>query len=72
MDLFLRKVIHPHADDRYRVILKDGGGEIQLGSISVQLGTSHWGIFRHPDARARNRGHWHGPQGLHARQFRAA
>jgi hypothetical protein len=44
MDLFLRKVIHPHADDRYRVILKDGSEEIQLGSIGVQFGTWHRGI----------------------------
>jgi hypothetical protein len=44
MNLFLRKVIHPHADDRYRVILKDDGDDIQLGSIGVQFGVWRWGI----------------------------
>ena len=36
MNLFLRKVIHPQATDNYRVILKDGGEEIEIGSIGVQ------------------------------------
>ena len=30
--LFLRRVIHPEAHDNYRVILKDGGEEIEMGS----------------------------------------
>ena len=37
MDLFLRKVIHPQAADNYRVILKDDGTEMEIGSIGVQF-----------------------------------
>jgi hypothetical protein len=45
MELFLRKVIHPQARDNYRVILKEDGVEIQLGSIGVQHGGGWtWGI----------------------------
>ena len=44
MDLFLRKVIHPQARDNYRVILKDDGLEIEVGSIGVQFDGWHWGI----------------------------
>jgi hypothetical protein len=44
MDLFLRKVIHPQAHDNYRVILKDHGAEIELGSIGVQHEGWVWGI----------------------------
>jgi hypothetical protein len=44
MDLFLRKVIHPQARDNYRVILKDDGVEIEVGSIGVQFYGWHWGI----------------------------
>lgn len=36
-DLYLRKVTgHPQARDNYRVILKDHGEEIELGSIGIQ------------------------------------
>ena len=42
--LFLRKVIHPQAHDNYRVILKNDGTEIELGSIGVQFEGWHWGI----------------------------
>jgi hypothetical protein len=35
IELFLRKVIHPQAHDNYRVILKDDGVEIEVGSIGV-------------------------------------
>jgi hypothetical protein len=44
MDLFLRKVIHPQARDNYRVILKNDGLEIEVGSIGVQFDGWHWGI----------------------------
>jgi hypothetical protein len=37
MDLCLRKVIHNQsAPDGYRVILKDDGDKVEIGSISVQ------------------------------------
>jgi hypothetical protein len=42
--LFLRKVIHPQAHDNYRVILKNDGTEIEIGSIGVQFAGWHWGI----------------------------
>ena len=45
MDLYLRKVIHPQARDNYRVILKDDGQEIEIGSIGIQQGSAgseHW------------------------------
>jgi hypothetical protein len=32
----LRKVIHPQAHENYRVMLKDDGDEIELGSIGIQ------------------------------------
>lgn len=36
-DLYLRKVTgHPQATNNYRVILKDHGEEIELGSIGIQ------------------------------------
>ena len=38
MDLYLRRVIHPQAYDNYRVILKDGGEEFEVGSIGIQPG----------------------------------
>jgi hypothetical protein len=44
MELFLRKIIHPQAHDNYRVILKDNGAEIELGSIGVQFDGWVWGI----------------------------
>jgi hypothetical protein len=50
MDLFLRKIDHPHAPDSYRVIQKDNDGtEVELGSISTQVSTRAetvwtWGI----------------------------
>jgi len=49
-DLYLRKVTgHPQARDNYRVILKDHGEEIELGSIGIQNLTEgrrgwRWGI----------------------------
>lgn len=49
-DLYLRKVTgHPQARDNYRVILKDHGEEIELGSIGIQnlIGARQgwrWGI----------------------------
>jgi hypothetical protein len=39
MDLYLRKVVHPQARDNYRVILKDNGLEIEIGSIGIQHGS---------------------------------
>jgi hypothetical protein len=49
MDLFLRKVIHPQAHDNYRVLFKDDGVEIEVGSIGIQHGSGTaegwvWGI----------------------------
>jgi hypothetical protein len=49
MDLYLRKVIHPQAVENYRVILRDGGEEIEVGSIGVQHAAGarsfwKWGI----------------------------
>ena len=44
MDLYLRKVDHPQAHDNYRVIWKDDGDEIEVGSIGVQFDGWHWGI----------------------------
>jgi len=45
MDLYLRKVIHPQAIDNHRVVLKDDGLELEIGSIGVQHGsgaTEYW------------------------------
>jgi len=39
MDLYLRKVIHPQADDNYRVVLKDYIPEVEIGSIGIQHAT---------------------------------
>jgi hypothetical protein len=44
MDLFLRKVIHTAARDNYRVVVKDDGLEIEVGSIGVQFDGWAWGI----------------------------
>jgi hypothetical protein len=49
MDLYLRKVDHLQAPDNYRVVLKDDGDEIEIGSIGVKAFTSTdeawtWGI----------------------------
>ena len=41
----LRKVIHPQAHRNYRVIWKDDGAEIEIGSIGIQHGsgaTEYW------------------------------
>ena len=41
MDLYLRKVIHNQsAPEIYRVILKDDGDEVEIGSISIQHSAS--------------------------------
>jgi hypothetical protein len=45
MDSYLRKVIHPQAHDNFRVIWKDDGTEIEIGSIGIQHGsgaTEYW------------------------------
>jgi hypothetical protein len=39
MDLYLRKVLHPQAHDNYRVLLKDDGLEVEIGSIGIQHGS---------------------------------
>ena len=39
MDLYLRKVVHPQAGDNYRVILKDDGLELEIGSIGIEHGS---------------------------------
>ena len=48
MDLYLRKVIYNQSDpDGYRVILKDDGDKVEIGSISVQHsagGSWSWAI----------------------------
>jgi hypothetical protein len=45
MELFLRRVIHPQAHDNYRVILKEDGVEIELGSIGVQHEGWVWSVI---------------------------
>jgi hypothetical protein len=35
MNLFVRKENHPPASDNYRVVVRDGGDEIEVGSIGV-------------------------------------
>src|SRR5882672_6914363 len=49
MDLYLRKVIHPQAKDNYRVVLKQDGTEVEIGSIGTAfhrtaMPTWRWGI----------------------------
>jgi hypothetical protein len=44
MDLYLRRVIHPQATDSFRVIVKEDGDEIEVGSIGVRFDGWHWGI----------------------------
>jgi hypothetical protein len=45
MNLYLRKVVHSQAHDNYRVILKRGGDEVEIGSIGIQHGAAWaWGI----------------------------
>ena len=39
MDLFLRKIIYPQPHDDYRVVLKDDGLEIEIGSIGIRYGS---------------------------------
>jgi hypothetical protein len=39
MDLYLREVVHPQAHDNFRVILKDDGLEVEIGSIGIQHGS---------------------------------
>jgi hypothetical protein len=39
MDLYLRKVSHPQAHDNYRVLLKDDGLALEIGSIGIQHGS---------------------------------
>lgn len=48
-DLYLRRIEHPQARDNYRVILKLGDEEIEIGSIGIQDTTGaqwvwHWGF----------------------------
>jgi hypothetical protein len=77
-DLILRKVIHPQARDNYRVILKDDGDEIEIGSIGVKIFTSSdtawtWSIdtviplrVHQSEGRGKDRKDLHGtvPRGL--------
>ena len=45
MNLYLRRVVHPQANDNYRVILKCDGDEFEIGSIGVQFDAAWaWGI----------------------------
>jgi hypothetical protein len=60
MDLFLRRVIHPQSRDNYRVVVKDGGDEIEVGSIGVRFDGWSWGNrYGHSDARRRGGRHRH-------------
>jgi hypothetical protein len=43
MDLFLRKVNHPAANNNYRVVLH-AGDDIEIGSIGRQFDGWAWGI----------------------------
>jgi hypothetical protein len=52
MKLFLRKVIHPRTHDNYRVILKDDGVDIEVGSIGVQHGGWVWVLI--PSSRRKS------------------
>jgi hypothetical protein len=38
MNLYLRKVVHPQAQDNYRVVLKLDEGEFEIGSIGIMHG----------------------------------
>jgi hypothetical protein len=56
----LRKVNHPQAHDNFRVVLKDDGDEVEIGSIGGVLGRTGCKLdvgHRHgrPDARRRDR-----------------
>lgn len=47
--LYLRKVTHPQAQHNYRVVLKDDGLAVEIGSIGIQHGSGTaeawaWGI----------------------------
>jgi len=44
MHLFLHKVVHPQAHDNYRVVLKDNGDDIEIGSIGMQFDGWAWAI----------------------------
>lgn len=49
MDLYLRKVAHPQAKNSYRVVLKQDGTEVEIGSIGTTFRTEvtpiwTWGI----------------------------
>jgi hypothetical protein len=44
MDLFLRRQRHPQAHDNYRVLIRDNGDEIEIGSIGVQFDGWSWAI----------------------------
>jgi len=60
MDLRLRRVDHPTADNNFRVILRDDAGrEIEIGSIGLQHGSSGSDLLgmgvRHGDPGARDR-----------------
>jgi hypothetical protein len=44
MNLFLRRVRHPQTLDNYRVMLKDNGDDIEIGSIGVQFNCWAWAI----------------------------
>jgi hypothetical protein len=56
------KVIHPQARDNYRVILKDDGLEVEVGSIGISARERRYRILgmghrhRYPDAHAPDQG----------------
>jgi hypothetical protein len=48
MDLFLRRVRHPQALKNYRVLLKDDGLEVEIGSIGIQRGLTFFSHSNRP------------------------
>ena len=67
------KVIHPQARDNYRVILKDDGLEVEVGSIGISARERRYRILgmghrhRYPDAHAPDAGPRDRPRRLHAK-----
>jgi hypothetical protein len=54
------------ADDNYRVVLKDDGLEIEIGSIGIQFDGWRWVTDTAiPMRDMEGRGQWQGAQGLH-------
>ena len=72
MDLYLRKVTHPQAHDKYRVMLKREDGEFEIGSI-IQHGRAwSWGIDTVIPVRSFETEGWGRNRKDCMRQFKAA